>query len=229
MKISCFGCNSVFNEEAVMEKTIRGYHNVILSQLLGSEMIVVHDCSTDSTPLILKKLAEELSGVRFLRSFRNIDYVKALRLAFENVDHDIMFHTNSDYQFDPRDFRKLFLEAAENDLVIGYRVVRRDSVHRIIISHIVRLLSFILFGIKFRDANSPVKIVRINCLNKWLMYLDSDALAPSIMLSITAQHKRLRVKEVPVTHYPGKSGKTSIEKRRLVKILARPMSMRVFN
>jgi glycosyltransferase involved in cell wall biosynthesis len=46
----------VFNEEAVIEKTIRGYHSEILGRLPGSEMIVVDDCSTDGTPLILKGL-----------------------------------------------------------------------------------------------------------------------------------------------------------------------------
>ena len=211
----------VFNEEAVIEKTIRGYHNEVLGRLPGSEMIVVDDCSTDSTPLILKRLAEELSGISILRPPRNVGHGKALRLAFENANREIVFHTDSDYQFDPGDFGKLYTESAENDLVIGYRADRQDPAHRLAITNVLRLLNFLMFGINLQDANSPFKIVRMDCLNECLVHIDPDAFAPSIMLAITARHKGFRVKEIPVTHYPRKSGKTSIEKRKLVKILLR--------
>lgn len=209
----------VFNEEAVIEKTIRAYHSEILGWLPGSEMIVVDDCSKDGTPLILKGLAEELNGIRIIRPPRNTGHGKALRLGFENVNHDIVFHTDSDYQFDPGDFGKLYEEAAENDLVIGYRVCRQDPLHRLVISNVLRIINVILFGVNLRDSNSPFKIVKSGCLKSCLAYLDPDAFAPSIMLAMTAKSKGFRVKEVPVMHYPRKTGKTSLVRLKLVKIL----------
>lgn len=199
--------------------TVRGYHNEVLGRLPGSEMIVVDDCSTDGTPLILKRLAEELGGIRIIRPPRNAGHGKALRLGFENVNNDIVFHTDSDYQFDPGDFGKLYEEAAENDLVIGYRASRQDPLHRLVISNVLRLINVLLFGVNLRDSNSPFKIVRSGCLKSCLAYLDPDAFAPSIMLAVTAKSKGFRVKEVPVAHYPRKTGKTSLVRLRLVKSL----------
>jgi hypothetical protein len=54
--------------------------------------------------------------------------------------------------------------------------------------------------------------VRSGCLKFCLAYLDPDAFAPSIMLAMTAKSKGFRVKEVPVRHYPRKTGKTSLVK-----------------
>ena len=211
----------VFNEEAVIEKTIRGYHNEILGRLPGSEMIVVDDCSTDETPLILKRLADELYGISILRLSRNVGHGKALRLGFEDANHDMVFHADSDYQFDPGDFGKLYAAADESDLVIGYRVSRQDPFHRLMISHVLRALNYILFGIDIRDANSPFKIIRAECLKQCLEFIDPDAFAPSIMIAVTAKRKGYRVREVPVKHFPRKTGKTTLVKLRLVKILLR--------
>ncbi len=211
----------VFNEEAVIEKTVRGYHREVVERIPGSEMIIVDDCSTDGTPLILKRLADELNGISILRPPRNSGHGKALRLAFGNVKHGMVFHTDSDYQFDPEDFRKLHAEAAENDLVIGYRVNRQDPAHRLIISSALRLLNLIVFGINLRDANSPFKIVKINCLDECLRYVDPEAFAPSIMLAIAAKSKGFSVKEIPVAHYPRKTGRSSLVRLKLATILLR--------
>jgi alpha-1,3-rhamnosyltransferase len=57
----------VFNEEGIIEKTVRDFYSEIVIPIPGSEMVVVDDCSTDKSPEILKKLAEELSFIRVLK------------------------------------------------------------------------------------------------------------------------------------------------------------------
>ncbi|HEY7534694.1 MAG TPA: glycosyltransferase family 2 protein, partial [Thermodesulfobacteriota bacterium] len=126
----------VFNEEGIIEKTVRDFYSEIVLSIPGSEMVVVDDCSTDKSPEILKKLAEELSFIRVLKPDKNGGHGKALRLAFENVKCDLVFHTDSDYQNDPKDFWKLYTEIRENDLVIGYRAVRHDPLPRLVITRL---------------------------------------------------------------------------------------------
>ena len=43
----------VYNEEEIIQQTVRDYHSEIVKQLPGSEMVIVDDCSTDGTPAIL--------------------------------------------------------------------------------------------------------------------------------------------------------------------------------
>ena len=207
----------VYNEEEIIEKTVRDYHSEIVNNLPGSEMIIVNDCSTDGTPGILGKLAEELVGLKVMKPDKNGGHGKALRLAYEHATKSLVFHTDSDYQFDPKDFWKLYEEMERNDLVIGYRAIRHDPLFRLIISNTLRLSNLALFGFNIRDANSPFRIIRKDCLDECLRIIDTEVFAPSIMLAITARWMRYRVKEVPVTHLPRLTGQVSIEKWKLLR------------
>jgi glycosyltransferase involved in cell wall biosynthesis len=180
-------------------------------------MIIVNDCSTDGTPLILDRLASELEGVKVMKPDRNGGHGKALRLAYENAGKSLVFHTDSDYQFDPKDFWKLYEETESNDLVIGYRAVRRDPISRLVITHILRLSNMALFGYDLRDANSPFKITKKECLDACLGIIPPDVFAPSIMLAVTARRLGYKVKEIPVTHLPRLTGEVSIKKWKLLK------------
>ena len=214
----------VYNEEAIIEKTLRDYHSEIVDQLPGSEFIIVDDCSTDGTPQILKKLAGELQDIRILKLSKNGGHGRALRFAYENATCSLIFHTDSDYQFDPKDFWKLYKEIGDNDLVIGYRAVRRDPLPRLIIANILKVSNMAIFGFKIRDANSPFRIIRKLCLEDCLKVIVPDAFAPSIMLVIAARWKGYRVKEIPVTHLPRLTGEVSLKKWKLIKACMHSLS-----
>jgi len=190
----------VYNEEEIIERTVRDYYSEVLAPIPGSEMVIVDDCSTDKSPEIIKGLAEELQGIRILRPPKNGGHGKALRLALEDARCELIFHTDSDYQNDPKDFWKLYKEIETNDLVIGYRAIRHDPLPRLIITRLLILVNFVLFGFHFRDANSPFKLIRRSCLEDCLKDINNDVFAPSILLSITAKRKGYRLKEIPVTH-----------------------------
>ncbi|MGH7801605.1 MAG: glycosyltransferase family 2 protein [Thermodesulfobacteriota bacterium] len=207
----------VFNEEGIIERTVRDFYSEIVVHIHGSEMVIVDDCSTDKSPEILKKLAEELPSIRILRPAKNGGHGKALRLAFENVKCDLIFHTDSDYQNDPKDFWNLYGEIEESDLVIGYRAVRHDPFPRLVVTRLVRLVNLVLFGFHIRDANSPFKLIRRSCLEECLKEVDPDVFAPSILLAVTARWKGYRLKEVPVTHFPRRTGRSFIVKWKLIK------------
>jgi len=211
----------VFNEEEIVEKTVRDFHREIIRKIPGSEFIIVDDCSADSTPQILAKLAGELPELRILRPARNGGHGKALRLGMENSKCDWVFHADSDYQNDPTDFWKLVQKAADNDLVIGYRQQRQDPFLRLAVTRGVRLVNLFLFGVYLRDANSPFKLVRKNCLDSCLREIDREAFAPSILLASVARYRGYRVEEVPVRHLPRLTGVCSIRKWKLAKACMR--------
>jgi glycosyltransferase involved in cell wall biosynthesis len=206
----------VYNEEGIIERTVRDYYSEIVEKIPGSEMVIVDDCSTDNSPLILKKLSAQLPDIRVIRTQENGGHGRALRLAFQNARCDLVFHTDSDYQNDPRDFWKLYNEIEEEDLVIGYRAKRNDPIPRLIITRLVILVNFILFGLYIRDANSPFKLIRSSCLEDCLKEISDDVFAPSILLTITAKKKGYRLKEVPVSHLSRTTGRVSIVKWKLV-------------
>lgn len=217
----------VYNEEEIIQQTVRDYHSEIVKQLPGSEMVIVNDCSTDGTPTILGKLENELEGIKVLKPERNGGHGKALRLAYENAKLSLVFHTDSDYQFDPKDFWKLYAEIEDHDLVIGYRATRHDPFPRLVITNILRASNMVIFGFNIRDANSPFRLIRKECLEECLKVIDTDAFAPSIMLTISARWMGYRVKEIPVTHLPRLTGEVSIKKWKLLKACIRSLSQNI--
>ena len=207
----------VYNEEGIIERTVRDYYSQIVEKIPGSEMVIVDDCSTDNSPLILKKLSAELPNIRVIRPQENGGHGRALRLAFENARCGLIFHTDSDYQNDPKDFWKLYNEIEGVDLVIGYRAKRNDPIPRLIITRLVITVNFLLFGLYIRDANSPFKLIRSSCLEDCLKEIRNDVFAPSILLAVTAKKKGYRLKEIPVSHLSRKTGRVSIVKWKLVR------------
>ncbi len=207
----------VYNEEEVLERTVREHYSEIIEAIPGSEFIIVDDCSTDNSPLILERLEKELPGIKVLRPEQNGGHGKALRLAFENASKELIFHTDSDYQNNPKDFWKLYDQLDNADLIIGYRSSRHDPFHRLVITRIVRLVNLVSFGCYLKDANSPFKLIRRDCLTKCLESISPEAFAPSILLALTAKWKGYRVMEIPVEHFERKTGKVSIANWRIVR------------
>ena len=207
----------VYNEEEILERTVREHYSEIIETLPGSEFIIVDDCSKDSSPEILKRLVKELTGIKVLRPKENGGHGKALRLAFENASCKLIFHTDSDYQNNPKDFWKLYEEIENADMVIGCRASRHDPLHRLVITRLVRLVNVLTFGVYLKDANSPFKLIKSECLTECLKSIDPQAFAPSILLSLTAKWKGYKLKEIAVEHFERKTGKVSIANWRIVK------------
>ena len=207
----------VYNEEEILERTVREHYGEIIEAIAGSEFIIVDDCSTDDSPKILENLEKELSGIKVIRPGKNGGHGKALRLAFENASCDLIFHTDSDYQNNPKDFWKLHCQLQNADLIIGYRSSRHDPLHRLVITRLLRLVNMLSFGYYIKDANSPFKLVRKTCLMDCLQSISAQAFAPSILLALTAKWKGYRVMEIPVEHYPRKTGKVSIANWRIIR------------
>jgi glycosyltransferase involved in cell wall biosynthesis len=212
----------VFNEEGVVEKTIREFHGKVLLNFEKWELIVVDDCSTDATPQILERLKNEI-GISVLRNERNMGHGPSLVKAYRHASGDLVFHTDSDYQIEAQEFYKLFGRIVENDLVIGRRVKRSDPLHRLILTSLVRILIFLFFRVAVYDSNSPFRIARRGLLDKFLGLISDDFSVPSIAMCIFAKRNNYRVEEVEVSHQPRLTGRVALIKFRLIVFCVRSM------
>lgn len=84
---------AVYNGERHLEEGLR---SIMTQTLRDIEIVVVDDCSTDSSPAILARLAAEDPRIRILRAPHNLKLAGALNLGLEHVraplvarmDHD---------------------------------------------------------------------------------------------------------------------------------------------
>ena len=208
-----------YNEEAVIERVIKDYYCEVIAKIDDSELIVIDDCSKDNTYNILNCLKDELPKLKILRTPINSGHGKAIALGYKSAEKEFVLQTDSDGQSESSDFWKLYSLKDDYDLILGFRKQRSDPVSRMIITKVLRLINFFLFGVWIIDVNCPFRLIRKTALIELLEPVDKEALTPNIMISIIAKKKNTRMIEVPITHYKRKTGQVSITNWKLIKFI----------
>lgn len=195
-----------YNEEGSIEKTIKDSIAFLESRDIFTEfeIIVVDDGSRDNTPVILRKLKENLS-IKIITHSKNLGYGEALASGIKNSQFPLIFFMDADGQFNIRDLDKLVSYLDRYDIVTGYREKRQDSLYRIILGKTHTFLIFLLFGLRLKDVNCGFKLIKREVFDA-LNFVCSGALAYSEIL-VNAKNKGLKIKEVPVFHYPCRKGR----------------------
>ncbi|HNS50271.1 MAG TPA: glycosyltransferase family 2 protein [Anaerolineae bacterium] len=172
-----------------------------LRELTGDyEVIVVNDGSSDYTAEVLDELAHHFDRVRIIHHQKNTGYGGALRSGFAAATKDLIFYTDGDAQYDPRELRQLY--AAWNDdvdLVNGYKIGRSDALHRVIIGRIYHWTVKLLFGLRVRDVDCDFRLMRRSIFDKVQLRSDSGVICVELVSKI--QDAGFRIAEVPVHHY----------------------------
>jgi glycosyltransferase involved in cell wall biosynthesis len=206
-----------YNEEKTVEQVVRDYYNEAVAGNGDSEFIAVDDCSTDNTAKILDGLKKELPRLNVMKTPLNSGHGKALRTGYEAAQKEWVFQLDSDGQFDAKDFQRLYAERDKYDFILGFRKVRRDPLHRLFLSGVIRMINFFVFGAWVKDANCPFRLIKKETLDGLLKLFDKEAMAPNIMISVLAKRKGIKTIEIPVAHYEKKTGTASLTHWALVK------------
>jgi len=199
----------VYNEAGVIEEVIRDFYEKVIKKILDAKFIIVEDGSTDGTKEILNKLNREIPFL-LISDEKRKGYAKAFKRAIGIAKTELIFFSDSDGQHDPTDIFKLLREIDRNDIVSGYKFPRYDPIHRIIISKVHNFLIYLLFGLKMKDINSGFKLIKkkvIDNVSNDVRNLKYCVMSEFILKAYISGYK---IKEIPVKHYPRKSGKTVI-------------------
>jgi glycosyltransferase involved in cell wall biosynthesis len=210
-----------YNEEEVIEKTVRSFYNEISSRIDDVEFIVVDDHSSDNTPAILENLRGQLPKLKIIRNKVNSGHGRTVRQAYDSAQKEWIFQVDSDGQFDAKDFHRLYMRKDDHDFVLGFRERRDDPFTRLLLTKLIRIVNFILFGVWLKDANCPFRLIKGSVLREILQGVDRDAVAPNIMISIMAKKKNINMLEVPVRHYRRSAKTSAVRNMKLIRIAFR--------
>jgi glycosyltransferase involved in cell wall biosynthesis len=90
-----------YNEEAVIEQTVRHVAEVLRGLVHDFEVVVTNDGSRDRTGEVLRQLREDPElRLRVVTHERNRGYGAALASGFDTARKDLIFMTDGDKQFD---------------------------------------------------------------------------------------------------------------------------------
>jgi len=119
-----------FNEEGNIADAIRYATAAAERCATGHEIVVVDDGSIDETASVAARLAERDRRVRVVVHTRNRGYGDAVRTGIAAARMPWVLLTDSDLQFDLSELEDFLPLAAHADIVVGWRILRRDPLNR---------------------------------------------------------------------------------------------------
>lgn len=208
----------VYNEQDCIRSVIESWIQTLSRHSISFHIFAINDGSTDGSWPILSEMAKKYSqvtcidkeneghGVTVLRGYRHVIELNPIWV----------FQVDSDNQFMPDDFLKLWSQRYQFNYLIGRRFARKDPGIRLLISRILKANLFFLFGSYLEDANSPFRLVKTRYLKTYLSAIPDDTFTPNIFLALIASRLG-HLKFIPVKHFERRSGKISLMSWRLFK------------
>jgi glycosyltransferase involved in cell wall biosynthesis len=171
------------------------------------EVIVVDDGSPDHTGALLDEMALHFPWLRVVHHARNRGYGGALRTGFLTASKDLIFYTDGDAQYDPREMVKLYEALVPGvDFVNGYKIGRSDPVHRIVIGRLYHAFVRTVFGLRLRDVDCDFRLMRRGVFDKVVLTRSSGVICVELMKKV--QDHGFRIAEVPVHHFHRSYGRS---------------------
>ena len=171
------------------------------------EVIVVNDGSADYTADVLDELAGRYSELHVVHHEQNRGYGGALRTGFSTATKDLVFYTDGDAQYDPRELTLLYERwSDEVDFVNGYKISRSDPLHRVIIGRLYHWIVKLAFGLRLSDVDCDFRLMRRTIFDTVQLKSDSGVICVELMKKV--QDAGFRMVEVPVHHYHRAYGKS---------------------
>ena len=194
----------VYNEEKVLEQSVRLLHSYLSDNLPLHFLITIADnASTDGTFAIAQRMGAELPRVRAVHLDRKGRGL-ALRHVWSSSDADVVAYMDADLSTGLEAFLPLIapLLSGHSDLATGSRLSRGAQVvrgaKREIISRAYNLLLHIVLAARFSDAQCGFKAGRAEVIRALLPAVEDDGWFFDTELLMLAQRQGLRIYQVPV-------------------------------
>lgn len=209
----------VYNEEECIEKVLSDWSNELMDLDIPYQLFVINDGSRDGTGDILDKFAKtnpSISVIHQENQGHGIAVKNGYITAIES-GHDYIFQTDSDDQFSPSDFRKLWEKRKSSSAIFGHRLKRHDPFHRKVISFFLKKILFDYFFVDIPDANIPYRLFERNFLKHAAATLTPGLFAPNVFLSILSFKYFGDCPVVPVSHFERKGTQAKLIRLSLLK------------
>lgn len=220
MHLHCTVVMPAYDEAGCIAPLIAGW-TAECTRLFGDafRIVAIDDGSFDGTGEILDGLRQRnpyLVVQHQPNQGHGASVMRGYRMALE-MDTDYVFQTDSDDQFEPGDFLKLWEHRHESQFILGWRQHRHDPLHRLLISRAATWLIGLLFSVRIEDANVPYRLMGAAFLREILPLLPPQPFAPNLCLSVIAARKGQKPLNIPVRHKARKTGTSAIVRWPLVR------------
>lgn len=209
-----------YNEENVIVNVVDEWHKVIEKIGHDSKLVIFNDGSKDNTLSVLENIRSKYPDLVVI-SKENTGHGPTCIFAYKYAiaeNADWIFQTDSDGQTRSSDFWHFWEKRNIHDFIIGYRVKRGDGLARRFISQTLKVVILIIFKIAVKDANTPFRLMKVECLRKYIPAIPYDFFLPNTLLSVMITKNKGNILWQDITFAPRTSGISTISLAKIGKL-----------
>jgi len=214
----------VYNEAESIEETIRELHSVVVKKMKNVDIWIFEDGSTDGTKEILEGLKEDLGNLYIKMDKSKKGYPKAMREALLSINpdlYDFVLSMDSDGQYDPVDFFKLWkiMQKESPDIVMGRRVRRAEPFYRRFLSWGLRVLEGFMFPLPCKDVTSAMRLMKVEVAHEIAKEVKYSKYNFWLEFTAWMSLKGYKVAETPVSYRERIGGSKVYSIRKMPKVV----------
>jgi glycosyltransferase involved in cell wall biosynthesis len=201
-----------YNEENIIESVVMEWltvlHIAVENEILETfEIIVCDDKSQDSTLRILKQLSFDHPELKIISNPVNMGAGFSLQKAIKSSTGEWVLLLDSDGQFNPNDFTRMFLLKDGFQGVFGIRKSKKSTFIHKIGSKVATMISKLLFSVNLEDFNCQLKVINGDVLRSFR--LRSLRMNYSGEITILSVLSGIHIRWVEVDHLQRRTGKSN--------------------
>lgn len=197
-----------FNEEKTIGQILEKIFELELVNNIEKEIIVVNDCSTDSTLRVIENFIEKKNDKNIFSFHHSTNRGKgvAIHTGIANITGDYVLIQDADLELNPCEINDLLKEVILNDstVVYGSRFLidnheKTNYFWHILGNKFLTKLTNLFSGLRLTDMMTCYKLIPADILLSLKLKENRFGFEPEVTMKL-AKIRGLKIKEIPISY-----------------------------